>query len=195
MNSDITQLKLYNVIDSCSVWNILLSPTIYQASIDAGCYYSVTNYVKYECLVKRRDIQRDNLAINKLEREISLKRFTTCDISIEDLQEMEILENRKRLGKGELSSIVFARKARLAFMTDDKKARKLGNDVLGKEYVQTTPHLVGFCFYKRYLLDGDFPKLIEEHNATSKGSWGDLSIYFAEVYEASHRIRLMEKKD
>ncbi|MGG7469661.1 hypothetical protein ACVVIH_04010 [Chryseobacterium arthrosphaerae] len=194
MNSDITQLKLYNVIDSCSVWNLLLSPTIYQASIDAGCYYSVTNYVKYECVIKKRNTHRDDVAINKLQKEISLKRFTPCDISIDDLQEMEILENRKRLGKGELSSIVFAKKTKLAFMTDDKKARKLGNEVLGKDYVQTTPHLVGFCFYKRHLLDGDFHKLIDEHTATLRGSWGDLSIYFTEVYEASHRIRLMEKR-
>lgn len=194
MNSDITQLEPYNVIDSCSVWNILLSPTIYQASIAAGCYYSVTNYVKYECLVKRRDTQRDTNAINTLQREISKNRFTACHISIDDLQEMEILENRKRLGKGELSSIVFAKKARLAFMTDDKKARKLGNDVLGKEYVQTTPHLVGFCFYKRHLLDGDFPKLIEEHKAILHGGWGDLSPYFKEVYEESHRIRLINRE-
>lgn len=194
MNSDITKLKLCNVIDSCSVWNILLSPTIYQASIAAKCYYSVTNYVKYECIVKRRDSQRDTNAINMLQREISKNRFTACDISIDDLQEMEILENRKRLGKGELSSIVFAKKTKLAFMTDDRKARKLGNDVLGKEYVQTTPHLVGFCFYERHLLDGDFSKLIEEHKASLRGSWGDLSSYFKEVYEESHRIRLINRE-
>ncbi|UTF96838.1 MULTISPECIES: hypothetical protein [Flavobacteriales] len=194
MNSDITKLKLYNVIDSCSVWNILLSPTIYQASINAGCYYSVTNYVKYECLVKRRGTQRNTNAINTLQREISQNRFTACDISIDDLQEMEILENRKRLGKGELSSIVFAKKTKLAFMTDDRKARKLGDAVLGKEYVQTTPHLVGFCFYERHLIDGDFPKLIEEHKATLRGNWGDLSPYFQEVYEESHRIRLINRE-
>lgn len=194
MNSDITQLKLYNVIDSCSVWNILLSPTIYQASLQAGCDYSFTNYVKYECLVKRRDNRRENTSIQKLQGEISKNRFTTCDISIDDLQEMEILENRKRLGKGELSSIVFAKKAKLAFMTDDKKARKLGNEVLGIDYVQTTPHLVGFCFYKRILLDGDFEILIKEHTSTLRGSWGDLTQFFKLAYEQSLQIHLMQRK-
>ncbi|UXD71080.1 hypothetical protein MUK51_07240 [Sphingobacterium faecium] len=194
MNSDITQLKLYNVMDSCSVWNILLSPTIYRASILAGCYYSFTNYVKYECLIKRRGTERENTSIDKLEKEIFDKRFTACNITIEDLQEIEILENRKKLGKGELSSIVFAKKAKLAFMTDDKKARKLGIEILGKEFVQTTPHLVGFCFYKRYLLDGDFGHLINEHTATLRGNWGDLSQFFELAYETSLRIQLMERK-
>jgi hypothetical protein len=193
MNSDITQLKLYNVIDSCSIWNILLSPTIYKASIQAGCYYSLTNYVKYECLVKKRVNARDLGAVNKLHNEILKEKFVSCDITIEDLQEMEILQNRKKLGKGELSSIVFAKKAKLAFMTDDKKARKLGNEVLGKEYVQTTPHLVGYCFYKRYLLDGDYADLLTEHTSTLRGSWGDLSTFFKIAYETSLKIHLMER--
>lgn len=193
MNSDITQLKLYNVIDSCSIWNILLSPTIYQASIVAGCYYSFTTYVKYECLIKKRIVSRNHTEVDKLQKEIDNNRFVSCDITIEDLQEMEILESRKRLGKGELSSIVFAKKARLAFMTDDKKARKLGNDVLGKEYVQTTPHLVGYCFYKRHLLDGDYANLITEHTSTLRGSWGDLSPFFKIAYETSLQIHLMQR--
>jgi len=117
-----------------------------------------------------------------------------CDISIDDLQEIEILNNRKRLGKGELSSIVFAKKTMQAFLTDDKKARSLGRSVLGSEYVQTTPHLVGYCFYKRYLVDSDFTVLIEEHKASLSGSWGDLSEFFKLAYEESLRITLMERQ-
>lgn len=194
MNSNITQFKLYNVIDSCSVWNILLSPIIYQASLTAGCFYIMTGYVAYECLHKKRKLGLNTTSIERLEKEIKAGKFTTYNITIDDLQDIEILNNRKRLGKGELSAIVFAQKTRQAFLTDDKKARKLGNGVLGSENVQTTPHLVGYCFYKRHLLDGDFNILIQEHTSTLNGSWGNLSPYFQEAYEYSLKIRLMEKK-
>jgi len=195
MNFDITKLFLFNVTDSCSVWNILCSPIIFQASIQAGCYFALTNYVSYECLYKKRNINNDNsLLTAKLKFEISLGRFKNCDISIDDLQEIEILENRKRLGKGELSSIVFAKKTKQAFLTDDRKARMLAREVLGNEYVQTTPHLVGYCFYKRYLLDGDFSSLITEHKNVLKTNWGDLSSFFQEVYQESMRIRLLESQ-
>ncbi|HWV66724.1 hypothetical protein, partial [Chitinophaga sp.] len=126
--------------------------------------------------------------------EIATQRFTNCDITIDDLQEIEILQNRKNLGKGELSSIVFAKKTRQAFLTDDKKARVLAQKVLGNEFVQTTPHLVGFCFYKRYLVDSDFNLLIAEHQASLTSSWGDLSRFFKEAYEESLRIGLIERQ-
>jgi len=193
MNSNITQFKLYNVIDSCSVWNILLSPTIYQASLTAGCFYIMTDYVAYECLHKKRKEGLNGNSIEKLEKEIKSGKFTKYNITIDDLQDIEILNNRKKLGKGELSAIVFAQKTRQAFLTDDKKARKLGNDVLGSESVQTTPHLVGYCFYKRHLLDADFGTLIREHTSTLRGSWGNLSQHFQEAYEYSLKIHLMEK--
>jgi predicted nucleic acid-binding protein len=150
--------------------------------------------VQYECLYKKREKDRDKQLINKLNREIVKSKFNVCSITIDDLQEMEVLENRKRLGKGELSSIVFAKKTNQAFLTDDRKARSLGKSVLGNSKVQTTPHLVGFCFYKRYLLDGDFNSLIVEHKASLKNQWGDLSDFFKEVYEESLRIRLMERR-
>jgi len=108
----------------------------------------MTGYVAYECLYKKRKLGLNTTSIERLEKEIKAGKFTTYNITIDDLQDIEILNNRKRLGKGELSAIVFAQKTRQAFLTDDKKARKLGNDVLGSENVQTTPHLVGYCFYK-----------------------------------------------
>lgn len=194
MNFDLTKFYLLNVIDSCSVWNILSSPIIYQSSIGAGCYFAITNYVSYECLYKRRKEKNDEATIAKLEKGIATQRFTSCNITIDDLQEIKILENRKNLGKGELSSIVFAKKTKQAFLTDDKKARALAKEVLGREFVQTTPHLVGYCFYKRHLLDGDFDSLIKEHKASLTSSWGDLSRFFKEVYEESLRISLLERQ-
>jgi len=44
---------------------------------------------------------------------------------IEDLQSISVLESRKCLGEGELSSIAFAMKIRLAVITDDRKALEL----------------------------------------------------------------------
>lgn len=195
MNSDLTRFERFNVIDSCSIWNILSSSVIYNASLEAGCFYSFTNFVKYECLYKRGKQDRDGELLDKLSKEIKNEKFKVCAITIDDLQEIDILENRKRLGKGELSSIVFAKKTNQAFLTDDKKARSLAISILGKSKVQTTPHLVGFCFYKRHLLDGDFASVVSQHLASLKGTWGDLSIYFKDVYEESLRIKLLEKKN
>ena len=63
-----------------------------------------------------------------MQKEISQKRFTAYNITIDDLQEIDVLNSRKKLGKGELSSIVFAKKTRQAFLTDNTRARKLGNE-------------------------------------------------------------------
>jgi len=51
--------------------------------------------------------------------------------------------------------MVFAKKTNQAFMTDDQKARLLGNDYLGSSRVQTTPHLFGWLFYIGRLSDTD----------------------------------------
>ncbi len=191
MNSDITKFYTLNVIDSCSVWNILSIPIVYNASLIAGCFYSFTNYVHYECLKKTGSKPRNANLCSELKREIAKNNFKVCDITIEDLQEMEILEARKKLGKGELSSIVFAKKTNQVFLTDDKKARNLAKEVLGKDRVQTTPHLVGYCFFQRILLDGDYPSIIADHKASLTSNWGDLEIYFKEAYEESLKIKLM----
>jgi len=192
MNIDITNLYLYNVIDSCSVWNIISCPKIYNASLEAGCYYAFTYYVEYECLHKKRNKPKALRLITKLKEEMKGERFMRCNLTIDDLQEIELLENRKRLGLGELSSIALSKKTRQAFLTDDKEARKLGESVLGRQYVQTTPHIVGFFFYKRYLLDSDLAIILEQHKASLATNWGDLSEFFEDVYQESMRRRLID---
>ena len=104
-------------------------------------------------------------------------------MSISDLQEIEILENRKKLGKGELSSIAFARKTQLAFMTDDVKARKLGEAVLGVSKTLTTPRLLGWLYFNRILTDSDHKTIIEEHKTQGRG----MSEYYQEIYEEAMR--------
>ncbi len=72
------------------------------------------------------------------------------NLELEDLQEVAILEKRKRLGKGELASIVFAKKTNQAFLTDDQGARKLASEVMNTRLVQTTPHLLGWLFFSTF---------------------------------------------
>ena len=194
MQINLAEFSLINILDSCSVWNILSSTKIYITSLSAGCHFSFTKYVEYECLVKPRKHPTANDAALRelLIKEIAKKKFQTHEISINDLQSVGLPEDRKRLGKGELSSIAFAKKTNQPFLTDDKAARTFAKKVLGTGQVQTTPHLVGHLFYKRHLLDGDLNVIVAEHNAYIASNWGRLDNFFKSVYEESLRIRLME---
>lgn len=191
MNIDITEFNKINVIDTCAIDNLLSSATLYRAARSSNCSFCYTKFVEYEMLYKIRKNTNENLKIirQKLRDETSANRFECHNLSIDDLQETEILKQRKRLGSGELSSIAFAKKINQNFMTDDLKARKLGVLVLGNKRVQTTPHLVGWLFYKRELIDSDFSVIISEHQYYNR----PLSQYFEEAYLESLRIRSMNK--
>jgi hypothetical protein len=54
MAVDPRSFHLYNVTDTCSVWNVLSSATLYQTARSAGCNFICTAYVVYECLLKLR---------------------------------------------------------------------------------------------------------------------------------------------
>jgi hypothetical protein len=113
--------------------------------------------------------------------------FKSYPLDITDLQTIEILENRKRLGKGELSSIAFALKTRQAFLTDDQKARNLAKQVLQDKMSQTTPHLVGWLFFHSHLTDSDKSIVIREHTDMER----PLARYFEDMYLEACRCRLM----
>jgi hypothetical protein len=51
------------------------------------------------------------------------------------------LEERKAISKGELSSIVFAKRTAQSFLSDDGQAKKLARTVLVEKAIQDTPHL------------------------------------------------------
>ena len=176
----------YNMIDTCAVWNVLSSKRLHEGAISAGCIFSCTRFVIYECLEKRRKVpSRYDLELQRrLTEERKNNRFQTYSIEIEDLQEIDILERRKKLGKGELSSIVFAKRTHQAFLTDDQKARKLALEVM-PGYVQTTPHLFGWLLYEGILKDSDKDPIIAEHDALNL----PLSKYFEEVSETALRYR------
>lgn len=191
MNIDITDFEMINVIDTCAIDNLLSSEILYRAAMNAKCNFCYTKFVEYEMLYKpRKNLDAGSKQLQeKLKKETLSNKFECFSLSIDDLQEIEILEKRKKLGGGELSSIAFAKKINKCFMTDDSKARKLGISVLGNKRVQTTPHLVGWLFYKRDLIDSDFLILINEHQYYNR----PLSKYFEEAYHESLRIKSIIK--
>jgi predicted nucleic acid-binding protein len=159
-------------------------------AITENCYFSCTRYVQYECLNKQRKIRKpeDVRLRKKLQNEIDKSRFNTFSISIDDLQSIMNLEQRKALSKGELSSIVFAQKTRQAFLTDDKGARKLSEYFIGLENTQTIPHLFGWLSYIRKILDADKSAIIQEHEYNG----GQLRRYFEEVFGEAQKLLLIE---
>lgn len=189
MNIDLTKFLIFNVIDTCSIENILSSSTLYRATINAGCRFCYTKFVEYEMLFKpRKSISIESQQIRDILRQETSKKIFECySLSIDDLQDVEILEQRKKLGKGELSSIAYARKINQSFMTDDQKAKKLGVIVLGKDKVHTTPHLLGWLFYNRVLIDADFLIIINEHEKCNR----PLSQFFKDTYEESLRLKML----
>jgi predicted nucleic acid-binding protein len=183
MRIDLTNFKLINVLDTCSIWNILSSNLIFLSALQNRVYFSVTQFVEYECLRKpRRGFSQADFELkSRMELGISEGKIKVCSLSISDLQDLDILERRKRLGRGELSTIVFAKKISQALITDDQSARKFANEVLGPNAVQTTPHLVGWMFYHRILTDSSLAEIIREHKYFAR----PLETYFQQVYRTA----------
>jgi hypothetical protein len=190
MAIDPSRFHLYNIADACSVWNVLSSLTLYRSARAARVNFICTGFVLYECLFKPRTSKTDadcKLQVRLREAQTSGKDFQTFPLDVEDLQSLEVLEKRKRLGKGELSSIAFAMKTRQAFMTDDQKARKLGHQVLQDSPTQTTPHLLSWLIFERHLTDGDMSMILEEHQSLDR----PLAKYFEAAYQEACRCRLL----
>jgi len=195
-----SQFHPYNVVDACSIWNILSSKRLYKASIStvAKCKFCCTDFVYYECMIKPRrggitpedsELQKRLLAAREHHEQ-----FKDYHLDIEDLQEVEVLKKRKNLGKGEFTSIIFAKKTRQAFMTDDNKgARKLAEKVITDGKVQTTPHLFGWLFYQNILIDSDKAAIIKEHSKFRKEKWGNLSQFFDVMYVRAYEYQLMNR--
>ena len=189
MAIDPSKFHLINVADACSVWNLLSSIRLYVAAREARCEFCITNFVRYECLTKPRK-NAPTLAeaelMGRLAKEQALGRFAAYSCDIGDLQTIRILENRKRLGKGELSSIAFAMKIGQAIITDDQKARKLAEDSGHALLTQTTPHLFSWLIFKGRLADSDKPTVISQHEAMER----PLTPHFETAYEMALQCKL-----
>ncbi len=160
-----TIFHLINIVDTCAVWNVLRSDCLYRAALEAKCHFAITQFVNYECLHKPRSgpaLASDHKLRSRLTMEQNQGRFAVHPCDIDDLQTVVLLQNRRRLGKGELSSIAFAMKNRQAVLTDDQKAKKLANQA-GHSLVQTTPHLFAWLVYKGLLGSEDKETVISEH--------------------------------
>lgn len=164
MAIDPSRFHLVNVADTCSVWNVLSSARLYSAAKEARCDFCITTFVSYECLLKpRKSINATQQQLmDKLKKEQKNDAFSPHSCDIGDLQSIRVLENRKRLGKGELSSIAFAMKIGQAFITDDMKARKLAVES-GHKLTQTTSHLFAWLIFTNKLGDSDVSTVISQH--------------------------------
>lgn len=191
MRIDITTCTKLNVTDSCAFWNILSSPTFYSVLIDQKFDFACTDFIVHECLHKKRTepTKEDSSIQNKFKLLLKTRKVVSHKLSIEDLQDDEILKYRKSLGKGELSSIAFAKKTRLSFHSDDQGARKIAEQILGVKQVQTTPLLLGWLFYNNHLSDRDLEPIIKDHISAGR----PLERFFREVHEESWRIKLQTK--
>jgi hypothetical protein len=185
---DPSKFHLINVADTCSVWNVLSSARLHAAAKEARCEFCITSFVHYECLIKPRK-KAPNAAEAELMRRLTQEQGRggfaahSCDIS--DLQAIRILESRKRLGKGELSSVAFAMKIGHAVITDDQKARKLATDS-GHALTQTTPHLFSWLIFKGRLGDSDKGTVVAQHEAMER----PLAPHFEAAYEMALQCRL-----
>jgi hypothetical protein len=189
MAIDPSDFQKLNVTDTCAVWNVLSSKLLLQAAMSAGCVFSCTAFTAYECLLKPRKLTtpEDEELQKRLRAEQNNGRFQVYHLEVEDLLEVEILEKRKNLGKGELSSIAFAKRTRQAFQTDDQSARKLAQQVLPTKFVQTTPHLLGWLYFVQLLGDGDKNDIIKEHESLRR----PLRPHFEEMYYRALQYRLL----
>jgi len=191
MAIDPSRCQRTNVTDTCSVWNLLSSRVLYEATVTGKFSFCITFYVLYEALFKRR--KNTTPAATELQERLKGERgrgrFADYHLDIADLQDMHVLERRKRIGKGELSSIVFAKKTRQAFLTDDQQARKLAAEILEKDQVQTTPHVVSALFFEGLLSDGDKTGVIQEHTTLDR----PLAGFFEDAYMEALRCRCLAR--
>lgn len=189
MALDPTRFSQVSVADTCSVWNMLSSRRLYQATIDAKLHFCVTGMVLYECLQKPRSFtspERTEM-MQRLERARRSGRFPTEPCSLDDLADISRLAPRG-LGSGELSCIAVAYRVRsIAFMTDEKQARHVASTKFGLN-VETTPKLYAWLHYRQHLGGGDHDDVIREHEMYESRP---LTQFFREAYEEAMRCRLM----
>lgn len=190
MPLDPSEFIKLNVTDTCSVWNIISSSVLLNAAKSAKCTFCCTAFVQYECFVKpRKSISEKEQKLQLLlKREQEQDQFSVYHLELEDLLDVEILRERMNLGKGELSSIAFARRTNQSFLTDDQGARKLAETTLSAKQVQTTPQLFGWLIYEQFLSDGDKDTVIMQHTDYSR----PLKKYFESMYELALQRRLMK---
>lgn len=186
MSIDPSLFHPMNVADTCAVWNILSSDILHSAAKKAGCSFCVTGVVQYELAIKPRSRRKDaDIELQKrLAKEQAGGGFPSITCSIDDLRVVSALEARKKLGKGELSSIALAMRLYMAVITDDRKATRLARDT-GHAMTQTTPHLLAWLEFTGALSSSDKRLLFEQH----AGLNGTLAGPFREALEIARNCK------
>ncbi len=184
---DVSVFCLINVADTCAVWNVLSAPLLCDLTHGAGCHIVITRYVEYECLHKARKKQSDE--DDELQRRLlharGQSRFQSQPLSIDDLQDVTLLQQRRSLGLGELASIAYAKRIGAAVLTDDQRARKLAREVSARE--QTTPHLLGWLTFNGRLSDADCDQIIRHHEEMRR----PLGKFIVEMFGEGLRCRAL----
>lgn len=191
MALDPTKFCKIAVADTCSVWNVLSSRKLYQASISAKVHFCITPMVLYECLHKPRSSMTPEKAelIGRLEIAQRDGGFPLQGCDLEDLAALA-RQVPKGLGSGEMSCMATAYRIRsIAFMTDEKKARNFASQQLGLN-VETTPKLYAWLHYHLHLGDGDHEDVIREHECYETRP---LTSFFREAFDEAMRCRLMQR--
>lgn len=184
--SDISQFRLLNVGDTCSLWNLLASPVLYVTARAAGVRVCCTNFVIYECLHKRSQEWPERLELQKrLKSRLADGSIAPYSIDLEDLQQVDVLRSRRKLSIGELSVLVFAGKTQQAMLTDDKGAQKLALTHLTADAVQSTPHLIAWLYFTSLLADADVAQVKEELRGLAR----NLDPHFDNFYREAQQCR------
>lgn len=159
-----------NVVDSCSVSNLLASATLTDAAFRSRFTGCITATVEYECLMKPHGGKQEHIEVQRRLRELMADgRIRAHPIGLDELQEMHVLAERRRVGRGELSCIVFAKKVGISVMTDDRKGTRFARDLLGGENrAQGTPRLLGWLLYNDHLAGGSLDAVVAEHTSMGR---------------------------
>jgi hypothetical protein len=190
----IRSFPIASVIDSCAVANVLCSAHLVRGAARQGRHFVVSGVVRYECIVKPRSVLKcaDRRVMEALRRELELgKNFSQISLTVDDLREVARLTTVKRLGRGELASMVLARKLRQGFMTDDGRARRFAERQFAGLSIRTTSHLAGWLIYVGELVDADIPDIIRD-NTELRGP-GNIGRYIQACYEHAQMLKLKER--
>ena len=174
-----------NVTDTCAIWNLIGSSTLFRVARQRNMSFVITNTVYYECFTKskgRPASERHRRLRGRLAKHIQRNDVNQMDLTIDDLQDAintaRQYDADRRLGYGEISCAALARRLRQAVLTDNKRDfRVIAKLVDG--LLQTTARLLGWLYLHGHLTDGDVGDVIRQH--------GDSGGHMSRVYECAHR--------
>lgn len=142
--------------------------------------------VQYECLRKSTTNAAHLNLRKRLEDAISDGRVGVYGVDLEDVQQIDLLLHRHRLGRGELSCIAFAKRTGISVLVDERRGTKLARQVLGADNrAQGTPRLLGWLLFMNHLGLESVDAVIEEHVSAGR----PLAHWYREMAEWIRRIK------